>query len=209
MQGDDQQQFYGSNTGNQQRSDDGQQAQSYGNNNPNELFFWKIKAGINRNYYINVKKDKNGELYMVFKEVKTDMDSNKDVHRVMVFEKDFKKFVFGMKKCLEFINEERKHNPRPQRSYEENFTAQKPKSYSENNQQEYQPNHSIPQTKNPNYDQPQDYDLMADFDLSDEPQPTTNIDNNKPKPETSKENSEIKTSSPDNNSDDLDILLML
>ena len=154
--------------------DDQQQLQNYNNNNnPNELFFWKIKAGINRNYYINVKKDKNEELYLVIKEVKTDMDGNKDVHRVMVFEKDFKKFVFGMKKCLEFVNEERKRNPRPERQYPNSQTHSQNSDYSQNsyNQDNNQNSHS---EQNP----VQEYDIMADFDLGSEDEQNPNRDSN-------------------------------
>jgi hypothetical protein len=72
--------------------------------NQNELFTWKIKAGANRIYYLNVKTDKNGQYYIVIKESKTTPDGSKDVHRVMVFERDFQNFVDGMKKVIDYIN---------------------------------------------------------------------------------------------------------
>jgi hypothetical protein len=87
-----------------QDGDQDQSNYSGGGNYQNELFTWKIKAGTNRIYYLNVKKDKNDELYIVIKESKNLMDGGRDVHRIMVFQKDFEKFVFGMKKTLEFIN---------------------------------------------------------------------------------------------------------
>jgi hypothetical protein len=74
------------------------------NSNQNELFTWVVKAGATRIYYINVKEDKNGDLYLVLKETKRRDDESKEVHRVMVFQKDFGKFVDGMRKALEFIN---------------------------------------------------------------------------------------------------------
>ena len=87
-----------------QDGDQDQSNYSGGGNYQNELFTWKIKAGTNRIYYLNVKKDKNDELYIVIKESKNLMYGGRDVHRIMVFQKDFEKFVFGMKKTLEFIN---------------------------------------------------------------------------------------------------------
>ncbi len=72
--------------------------------NQNELFTWVVKAGLNRLYYINIKQDKNNEIYLVIKESKREADGKKQVHRVMVFGKDMKKFVEGFKKSLEFVN---------------------------------------------------------------------------------------------------------
>jgi hypothetical protein len=69
--------------------------------NQNEIYSVKIRAG-SRTYFLNVKEDKNGELYLVIKESKQSQDGN-DVHRVMVFEEDFSKFISGMKETLEFI----------------------------------------------------------------------------------------------------------
>jgi Protein of unknown function (DUF3276) len=96
----------GNNTQSSNFQDGDQDHSNYsgGGNYQNELFTWKIKAGTNRIYYLNVKKDKNDELYIVIKESKNLMDGGRDVHRIMVFQKDFEKFVFGMKKTLEFIN---------------------------------------------------------------------------------------------------------
>jgi Protein of unknown function (DUF3276) len=158
---------------------DDNQSQAYQNTNPNELFFWKIKAGVNRYYYINVKKDKNQELYLVIKEVKIDPDGNKEVHRVMVFEKDFKKFVFGMKKCLEFVNEERKLNPRSERQndqdsqYSQQFSDQN-FDYSNNN--EFKNEQTDQQSNQQN--QTQNYDVMADFDLNSENNSSGGTSNN-------------------------------
>lgn len=72
--------------------------------NQNELFTWIVKAGANRLYYLNVKKDRNGDLYLVIKEAKRLQDGSREVHRIMVFEKDLKKFVGGLKEVLHYIN---------------------------------------------------------------------------------------------------------
>ncbi len=77
---------------------------SNSNYNQSELFTWRVKAGANRMYYINVKKDRNDHLYLVIKENKRDGEGNKDVHRIMIFEKDLQRFVYGLKEALQFIN---------------------------------------------------------------------------------------------------------
>lgn len=74
--------------------------------NENELFTWVIKAGANRLYYLNVKVDKNKQVYLVIKETKRiQEDGSKEVHRVMVFEKDFHKFIQGLIEVLKFLND--------------------------------------------------------------------------------------------------------
>jgi|LakMenE01Jun11ns_1017448.scaffolds.fasta_scaffold9554662_1 hypothetical protein len=75
------------------------------NDNQNELFTWVVKAGVNRIYYLNVKQDRNGMLYLVIKESKRMEDGSKEVHRIMIFEKDLDKFVTGMKNALQFMSD--------------------------------------------------------------------------------------------------------
>jgi hypothetical protein len=70
--------------------------------NQNELHSVKIRAG-SRTYFLNVKEDKNGNLYLVLKESKLTQDGPNEAHRIMVFEDDFQKFITGMRDVLEFI----------------------------------------------------------------------------------------------------------
>ncbi len=91
----------------------------------NELFTWKIKAGANRVYYVNVKEDKNGELYIVIKESKSNIDGGKEVHRVMIFQKDFRKFISGLQKALDFIKE----HPTGKKSMEEDEHSEDSESF--------------------------------------------------------------------------------
>jgi hypothetical protein len=72
------------------------------NDNQNELHSVKIRAG-SRTYFLNVKEDKNGNLYLVLKESKLTQDGPNEAHRIMVFEDDFQKFITGMRDVLEFI----------------------------------------------------------------------------------------------------------
>jgi hypothetical protein len=70
--------------------------------NQNELHSVKIRAG-SRTYFLNVKEDKNSNLYLVLKESKLNQDGPNEAHRIMIFEDDFSKFIGGMKDVLEFI----------------------------------------------------------------------------------------------------------
>ncbi|MEM1312813.1 MAG: DUF3276 family protein [Patescibacteria group bacterium] len=70
--------------------------------NQNELHSVKIRAG-SRTYFLNVKEDKNGNLYLVLKESKLNQDGPNEAHRIMVFEDDFQKFITGMREVLEFV----------------------------------------------------------------------------------------------------------
>lgn len=99
-----------------QLSDENNTQSGYSNNQgrnyQDEVFTWKIKAGVNRIYYLNIKKDKNEQYYIVIKEVKNLPDGSKDVHRVMIFERDFVNFFLGMEKISSFINENPKPSPK-------------------------------------------------------------------------------------------------
>jgi|GEM_PF-1599729 len=72
--------------------------------NLNELFTWIVRAGQNRQYFLNIKQDRKGDLYLVIKETKRNQDGQKEVHRIMIFEKDLDNFVVGMKEVVHFIN---------------------------------------------------------------------------------------------------------
>ena len=74
--------------------------------NQNEVYSVKVRAG-SRTYFLNVKEDKNSNLYLVLKESKLSQDGRNEVHRIMVFEDDFSKFMDGIKDVLGFI---KKHN---------------------------------------------------------------------------------------------------
>lgn len=76
------------------------------NNFSNEIFSQEVYAGRNRSYFIIIKQDKNGEMYLTIKELKFNMDGTKEVHRVMIFQADFGNFLVGMQKAVEFIKSE-------------------------------------------------------------------------------------------------------
>jgi Protein of unknown function (DUF3276) len=78
------------------------------NNFGNEIFSQEVYAGRNRSYFIIVKQDRNGEMYLTIKELKFNMDGTKEVHRVMIFQADFGNFLVGMQKAVDFIKSENK-----------------------------------------------------------------------------------------------------
>jgi hypothetical protein len=78
--------------------------------NLNELFTWVVKAGSNRQYFLNIKQDKKGDLYLVIKESKRNAEGEKEIHRIMIFEKDLDNFVTGIKEVLHFVNNFEKTN---------------------------------------------------------------------------------------------------
>lgn len=78
----------------------------YQDQNSNEIFTWIVKAGANRVYYLNIKQDKNGEIYLVVKESKKNYDESREIHRVMIFKKDLAKFFKGMEEVQKFIEKE-------------------------------------------------------------------------------------------------------
>ena len=86
--------------------------------NQNELHSVKIRAG-SRTYFLNVKEDKNENLYLVIKESKLNQDGPNEAHRIMIFEDDFSKFIGGMKDVLEFIKKTQGNRKESELGYEE------------------------------------------------------------------------------------------
>jgi len=91
--------------GNNQRRGNFTKRDSY----QDEVFSWKVKAGPNRSYFLNLKKDRNGKFYLIIKEVKYVNDNSmggqqvKNSFRIMLFEEDMGKFMDGMGKIIEYI----------------------------------------------------------------------------------------------------------
>jgi hypothetical protein len=102
----DEQTFSDSNTGSNSPAKGRYNNTNSGDKNQNEIFTWRVKAGANRIYYLNIKTDRKGDFYLVIKETKHRDDGSKEVHRVMVFEKDLGRFVQGMQKVVEEIEKQ-------------------------------------------------------------------------------------------------------
>jgi hypothetical protein len=72
----------------------------------NELFTKKINAG-SRNYFFDVKKNKDGSRYLTITESKFQAEGEKpERFRILVYEDRLKEFVSGFKETLDFIKNE-------------------------------------------------------------------------------------------------------
>lgn len=67
----------------------------------NEIFSEKIVTN-RRTYYLDVKETKDGAKYLVIGEL-TQMGSEMERHRVMVFEESLDLFMDGLDKAVDFI----------------------------------------------------------------------------------------------------------
>ncbi len=116
------------------------------------MFYKIIKAGPNRVYYITTKEDKNGNIYLVFKEVKNREDGSKEVHRIMVFEKDLKNFVETFKSVLRFINDRDFSTSKEILDSSSNISKDVMQTKSENDNQKIELNNTLGSNTNNNDD---------------------------------------------------------
>lgn len=78
-----------------------------------EVFSWRVtSANDRRTYFLNLKENRTGDLYLTIVESKKHGEEDFDRHQVMVFEEDLGSFRVGMEKVFGFI-EERKGKPKP------------------------------------------------------------------------------------------------
>jgi hypothetical protein len=67
----------------------------------NEIFSEKVVTN-RRTYFFDVKETKEGSKYLVIGEL-TQIGSETERHRVMVFEESLDSFVYGLDKAIDFI----------------------------------------------------------------------------------------------------------
>jgi hypothetical protein len=72
----------------------------------NEIFSEKVVTN-RRTYFFDVKETKEGSMYLVIGEL-TQIGSEVERHRIMVFEESIDLFVEGLDKAIEFIKGEEK-----------------------------------------------------------------------------------------------------
>lgn len=86
---------------------------SIGNEKTDIVFFKKINAG-KRVYYIDVKRSRNGELFLAITESKRVFNGEKpeeaifEKHKLFLYKEDFGKFVNALNESLEYIKEQNK-----------------------------------------------------------------------------------------------------
>lgn len=73
-----------------------------------ELFSWRVSAeNDKRTYFLNVKENRTGDIYLTIVESKKHGESDFERHQVVVFEEDMDAFAVGMDRVLSFIRKER------------------------------------------------------------------------------------------------------
>jgi hypothetical protein len=74
-----------------------------------ELFSWRVPSSSDRRtYFLNVKENRTGDLYLTLVESKKHGETDFERHQVVVFEEDFAEFEKGMKRVYEFIRKQHK-----------------------------------------------------------------------------------------------------
>ena len=83
----------------------------FNNGKDKDILFSKVIKAGKRIYYLDVKKNRNGELFLAITESKrinnNEADSNNHVvfekHKVFLYKEDFDKFSSGITEVIEYI----------------------------------------------------------------------------------------------------------
>lgn len=79
-----------------------------------EVFSWRVTSeNERRTYFLNVKENRNGDLYLTIVESKKHGETDFERRQVMIFEEDFGRFRMGIDKVFDFIREA-KEGPKKQ-----------------------------------------------------------------------------------------------
>ncbi len=83
-----------------------------------EVFSWRVpSANEGRTYFLNVKENRMGDLYLTIVESKKHGETDFERRQVMFFEEDIAELRKGMEKVFEFMRNARDSSPtnRPER----------------------------------------------------------------------------------------------
>jgi hypothetical protein len=70
-----------------------------------EVFSWKVPSeGEGRSYFLNVKENRRGDLYLTIVESKRHGETDFERHQVLVFEEDLNELRKGLDRVFEFID---------------------------------------------------------------------------------------------------------
>ena len=73
-----------------------------------EIFTVKIpSANENRTYFLNLKENRRGELYIAMVESKKISEADFERHQVVLFEEDFASFEKGVNRVFSYIREQK------------------------------------------------------------------------------------------------------
>ena len=86
-----------------------------------EIVFSKVIKAGKRIYYVDVKENRHGELYLALTESKKVVTGSEDAaqitfekHKLFLYREDFEKFMAGLQEALTFIEDKQgKAEPRP------------------------------------------------------------------------------------------------
>jgi hypothetical protein len=89
-----------------------------------EVFSWRVtSANDRRTYFVNLKENRTGDLYMSIVESKKHGETEFERRQIMVFEEDFGSFQVGMEKMFDFIRDakgdKKKRFPRAEKTDDE------------------------------------------------------------------------------------------
>jgi uncharacterized protein DUF3276 len=71
-----------------------------------EVYSWRVtSANDRRTYFVNLKENRTGDLYMEIVESKKHGEAEFERRQIMVFEEDFGSFQVGMEKTFDFIRD--------------------------------------------------------------------------------------------------------
>jgi hypothetical protein len=88
-----------------------------------EVFSWRVpSANEGRTYFLNVKENRMGDLYLTLVESKKHGETDFERRQVMFFEEDFDELRKGMEKVFAFIQENRRVRPGPARRRDDRNT---------------------------------------------------------------------------------------
>lgn len=92
-----------------------------------EILFSKVIKAGKRIYYVDVKENRHGEMYLALTESKKVVSGSDDMpqvsfekHKVFLYREDFEKFLSGLHEAVDFI-EERQGKAEPRAEYSEDI----------------------------------------------------------------------------------------
>ncbi len=74
-----------------------------------EVFSWKVPSvNEGRSYFLNVKENRRGDLYLTIVESKKHGETDFERHQVLVFEEDMAELRKGLDRVFGFMDQQRK-----------------------------------------------------------------------------------------------------
>lgn len=87
-----------------------------------EIMFSKVIKAGKRIYYVDVKENRHGEMYLALTESKKVVSGSEEApqvsfekHKLFLYREDFQKFLAGLQEAVDFIEDKQgKAEPRPE-----------------------------------------------------------------------------------------------